>query len=69
MIYEGESDVNQEEIQIEDLEQARPKMEDNKLQVHDLVEEGNLGVVEEPRITYITSLLPTKLKEHIISLL
>ena len=43
-------------------------MEDNKL-VHDPMEEVNLGTVEEPRISYISSLLPTNLKEHIISLL
>ena len=30
MIYEEESDEEEEEIQIEDLEQALPKMEDNK---------------------------------------
>ena len=29
MIYKGESDEEEEEIQIEDLEQASPKMEDN----------------------------------------
>ena len=33
------------------------------------MEEFNLDIVEEPRITYINSLLPTNLKEHIISLL
>ena len=30
MIYEEELDKEEEEIQIEDLEQAPPKMEDNK---------------------------------------
>ena len=30
VIYEEESDKEEEEIQIEDLEQAPPKMEDNK---------------------------------------
>ena len=35
MIYEEESDKEEEEIQIEDLEQAPLKMEDNKPQVHD----------------------------------
>ena len=69
MIFEEELDEEKEEIQIEDLEQAPSKMEDNKPQVHDPMEEVNLGTVEEPRITYISSLLSTKLKEHIISLL
>ena len=69
MIYEEESDEEEEEIQIEDLEQAPPKMEDNKPQVHDIMEEVNLGIMEEPKITYISFLLPTNLKELIISLL
>ena len=68
MIYEEESDEEKEEIQIEDLEQT-PKMEDNKSQVHDLVEEVNIGTVEESRITYISALLFTNFKEQIISLL
>ena len=62
-------DEDEEEIQIEDLKQAPPKMEDNKPQVHDPMEEVNLGTMEEARITYISSLLPIDLKEHIISLL
>ena len=44
-------------------------MEDNKPQVHDPMEEVNLDIVEEARITYISSLLSTNLKEKIISLL
>ena len=51
MIYEEESNEKKEEMQIEDLEQAPPKMEDNKPQVHDPMEEVNIGTVEEPRIT------------------
>ena len=69
MIYEEESDEEEEGIQIEDLEQAPPKMKDNKPQVHDLMEEVNLDIMEEPNITYISFLLPTNLKELIISLL
>ena len=63
MIYEGEFDEEEEDIQIEYLEQDPPKMEDNKSQVHDPIEEVNLGIMEEPRITYISSLLPANLKE------
>ena len=54
---------------IEDLGQAPPKMEDNKPQVHDPIEEVNLSTVEESRITYISSHLSINLKEQIISLL
>ena len=69
MIYEEELDEEEEEIQIDDLEQASPKMEDNKPQVHDHMKGVNLDTMEEPRITYISYLLSTNLKEHIISLL
>ena len=69
MIYEEESNEEEGEIHIEYLEQATPKMEDNKPQVHDLMEEVNLGPVEELRITYISSLLSTNLKKQIISVL
>ena len=55
-----------EEIKMEDLEQAPPKFEDMQPQVHDLMEEVNLSTMEEPRITYISSLLPSNLKEGII---
>ena len=44
-------------------------MEDSKPQIHDLMEEVNLDTMEELRITYISSLLSTNLKKHIISLL
>ena len=69
MIHERKSDEEEEEIHIENLEQDPPKMEDNKPQVHDPMEEVNLDTIEEPRITYISSLLPTNLKERIILLL
>ena len=54
---------------MDDLEQAPPKFEDMQPQVHDLMEEVNLDIVEEPRITYISSLLPFDLKEGIITIL
>ena len=54
---------------MEDLKQAPPKFEDTQLQVHDPMEEVNLDTVEEPRITYISSLLPSDFKEGIIATL
>ena len=69
VIYGEESDEEEEQIHIKDLDQAPPKMEDNKPQVHDPMEEVNLDYVEETRITYINSFLSTNLKEQIISLL
>ena len=38
-------------------------------QVQDLIEEVNLGTMEEPRITYISSLPPSDYKERIIAIL
>ena len=68
MIFEGDI-YEDEEIQMEDLEQASPKFEDMQPQVHYPMEEVNLGTMEESMITYISSLLPSDLKERIIVIL
>ena len=54
---------------MEDLEQAPPKFKDTQPQVHDPMEEVNLYTLEEPRITYISSLLHSDLKERISAIL
>ena len=54
---------------MDDLEQSPPKFEDTQPQVHDPMEKVNLGTMEEPRITYISSLLPSNFKEGIIATL
>ena len=69
MIFEGDGYEIDEEIHMDDLEQAPPKFEDMQPQVHDPMEEVNLGTVEELRITYISSLLPSNLKEMIMAIL
>ena len=69
MIFEGDVYEENEEIQMEDLEQAPPKFEDMLPQVHDPMEEVNLGTVEESRITYFSSFLHFDLKEGIIAIL
>ena len=71
MIFERDEDEDEEdeEIQMEDLEQAPPKFEDKQPQVHDPMKQVNLGTVEEPRITYISYLLPSNLKVGIIAIL
>ena len=69
MIFEEDAYEEDEELQMEDLEQAPPKFKDTHPQVHDPMEEVNLGTVEEPRITYISSLLPSDFKEGIIATL
>ena len=69
VIYEEESNKYEEEIQIKDVEQAPPKTEDNKPQVHNPMEEVNLDTMEETKITYMSSLLPPDLKEKTIPIL
>ena len=69
MIFEGDAYEGDEEIQMEDFKQAPPKFEDTQPQVHKPMEEVNLDTVEEPRITYISSLLTSNLKEEIIAIL
>ena len=54
---------------MEDLEQAPPKFEDTQPQVHDPMEEVNLDTMEEPMITYISSLLLSDFNEGIIATL
>ena len=69
VIFEGDAYEEDEEIQMDELGQTPPKFEDMQPQVHDPMEEVNPGTVEEPRITYISSLLPSDLKEGIIPIL
>ena len=65
IVFKEDAYEENEEIQMEDLEQAPPKFEDTQPQVHDPMEEVNLGTVEELRITYISYLLPSNFKEGI----
>ena len=55
MIFEGDENEEDEEIQMEDLEQAPPKFEDTQPQVYNPMEEVNLYTDKELRITYIGS--------------
>ena len=68
IILKGDEYEEDEEIQMEDLEQAPPKFEDTQPQVHDPMEEVNLDSMEQPRITYISYLLPSDLKEWVIAI-
>ena len=61
IIFEEDAYEENEEIQMKDLEQAPPKFEDAQPQVHD--------PMEESRITYISSLLPSDFNEGIIATL
>ena len=51
---------------MEDLKEAPTKFEDTKPEVTDPLDEINLGSLEEPRVTYVSSLLQGDLKEQII---
>ena len=69
MIFKGDEYEEDEEIKIEDLEQAPLDFEDTQDHVHDPMEEVNLDTVEGSKITYISSLLPSDLKKWIITIL
>ena len=69
IIFEEDAYEEDEEIKMDNLEQAPPKFEDTQPQVHDPMEEVNLDTMEESRITYISSLLLSDFKEGIIATL
>ena len=69
IIFEEDAYEENEEINMEDLEQAPPKFGDTQPQVHNPMQEVNLGTMEEPRIIYISSLLLSDFKEGIIATL
>ena len=69
MIFEKDVHEEDKEVQMEDLEQAPPKFEDTQPRVHNPMEEVNLDTMEEPRITYISSLLLYDFKEGIIAII
>ena len=68
VVFEGDPDDYEdiEEIQIEDFKEAPTKFEDTKLEVTDPLEEINFGSLEEPRVTYVSSLLQGELKEKVV---
>lgn len=68
VIYEVEPE-DSEELQLQDLEPAPAKLDDVLTGVQDPLEEVNLGTPEEPRITYVSSLLRKDLKKKIVDLL
>ena len=65
IVFKEDPYEENEEIHMEDLEQAPPKFKDTQPQVHNPMEEVNLDTMEKPRITYISYLLPSSFKEGI----
>ena len=61
ILGEEESDEAIDELKIEDVQEAPARLEDYRHEVQDPLEEVNLGTDQEPRITYISSLLKPKL--------
>ena len=69
ILSEEESDEGIDELNMEDVQEAPVRLEDYIHEVQDPLEEINLGTDQEPRITYISSLLKPELKKEIIELL
>lgn len=68
MVYEV-SKPQSKEIQWSDLGTTLVKIKDTLVKTQDSLEEINLGTDKEPRITYISGLLPNKPKLKIKELL
>ena len=58
-----------DELHIEHIKEAPPHLQDDQHEVQDPLEEINLGVEKEPRITYVSSLLKEEVKKELVSLL
>ena len=54
---------------MKDLKEAPTKFKDTKLEVTDSLAEINFGSLEEPRVTYVSSLLQEELKEKVVHIL
>lgn len=51
------------------LAKALAKMEDDRVEIQDPLEEINLGTLDNPKLLFISNLLPIETKTTIISLL
>ena len=69
ILGEEESDEGIDELKMEDVQEVPVHLEDYRHEVQDPLEEINLGTDQEPRITYISSLMGPELKKEIIKLL
>ena len=58
-----------DELQIEHVKEAPPRLQDDQHKVQDLLEKINLGTEKEPRITYVSSLLKEEVKKELVVLL
>ena len=58
-----------DELPIEYVKEAPPRLQDNQHKVQDHLEKINFGTEKEPRITYISSLLKEEVKNELVALL
>ena len=69
IIGKEESDECEDELKMEDVQEAPVCLESYKHKVQNPLKEINLGTDQELRITYISSLLKPELKKEIVELL
>ena len=58
-----------DELHIEHINEATPRLQDDQHKVQDPLEEINLGTEKEPKITYVSSLLKEEVKKELVTLL
>ncbi|GKV53168.1 hypothetical protein SLEP1_g59706 [Rubroshorea leprosula] len=69
VVHEGEKDTHTDGITMEELDLAPAKLDDLRADVQDPLKEVNLGTEAEPRITFVSGLLPPEMRDQIICLL
>ncbi|GKV39784.1 hypothetical protein SLEP1_g47502 [Rubroshorea leprosula] len=69
VVHEGEEDIHTDGVTMEELDLAPAKLDDLRADVQDPLKEVNLGTEAEPRITFVSGLLPPKMRDQIICLL
>lgn len=71
MVHERESkeEFGEEELHIDYLVMVPSQMKDGQHEVQDLLEEFNLGELEDPKVVYVGSLLDEDFKQRVILVL
>ncbi|GKV07170.1 hypothetical protein SLEP1_g18971 [Rubroshorea leprosula] len=69
VVHEGEEDIHTDGVRMEELDLAPAKLDDLRADVQDPLKEVNLGTEAEPRITFVSGLLPPEMRDKIICLL
>ncbi|GKV11259.1 hypothetical protein SLEP1_g22525 [Rubroshorea leprosula] len=69
VVHEGEEDTHTDGVTMEELDLAPVKLDDLRVDVQDPLKEVNLGTEAEPRITFVSGLLPPGMRDQIICLL